>query len=97
MLWEKSFCYKSPIALAYTRGHFSSLVSMEMVKEDLIGAGANVDNTEDESVTYLPVVDYEGKLLPLPFLKQSEVGKILKQAKIDLSEVARLLKVTKNI
>lgn len=73
MLWEKSFCWKSPIALAYTRGHFSSLVSMEMVKEDLIGAGANVDNTDEESVAYLPVVDFEGKLLPLPFLKQSEV------------------------
>lgn len=75
LLWEKSFCWKSPIALAYTRGHFSSLVTMEMVKEDLIGAGANVDNNDDESVAYLPVVDYEGKLLPVPFLKQSEIGR----------------------
>lgn len=73
LLWEKSFCWKSPIALAYTRGHFSSLVTMEMVKEDLIGAGANIDNNDDESVAYLPVTDYEGKLLPVPFLKQSEV------------------------
>lgn len=47
---------------------------MEMVKDDLIGAGANVDNNDDESVAYLPVVDYEGKLLPVPFLKQSEVS-----------------------
>jgi hypothetical protein len=46
---------------------------MEMVKEDLIGAGANIDNNDDESVAYLPVTDYEGKLLPVPFLKQSEV------------------------
>ncbi len=29
LLWEQSFCWKSPIALGYTRGHFSALVAME--------------------------------------------------------------------
>mgnify|MGYP001810399977 CR=1 FL=1 len=27
--WEPSFCYKSPIALGYTRGHFTALVPLE--------------------------------------------------------------------
>ena len=29
LLWESSFCFKSPVALAYTRGHFSALVCMD--------------------------------------------------------------------
>lgn len=29
MLWDPSFCSKSPICLGYTRGHFSALVPIE--------------------------------------------------------------------
>jgi hypothetical protein len=30
LLWEQSFCWKNPICLGYTRGHFSALVPMEI-------------------------------------------------------------------
>ena len=42
MLWEASFCWKSPIALGYTRGHFTALVPMEPDSLDNIGAGTMV-------------------------------------------------------
>jgi len=29
LLWDRSFCYRSPLALGYTRGHFSALVPPE--------------------------------------------------------------------
>ncbi|KAA8581427.1 hypothetical protein FQN60_003008 [Etheostoma spectabile] len=47
LLWEQSFCWKSPIALGYTRGHFSALVAMENDGYDNRGAGANL-NTDDD-------------------------------------------------
>ena len=31
LLWEPSFCSRSPIALGYTRGHFCALVPPEPV------------------------------------------------------------------
>merc|ERR1711963_820797 len=31
LLWDPSFCYRSPIALGYTRGHFCALVPPEPV------------------------------------------------------------------
>ena len=52
LLWESSFCWKTPIALGYTRGHFSALVPMEVDTDENIGAGANLDNNEDEQVGY---------------------------------------------
>lgn len=67
LLWEQSFCIKSPIALGYTRGHFSALVPTEPYSR--IDA-ARVD-TED--LTFLPLMDIEHKLLPIHFLTQSEV------------------------
>lgn len=73
LLWEKSFCWKTPIALGYTRGHFSALVPMEMDSDDAIGAGANIESNEDSQMAYLPLVDNEGKLLPVHFLTRSEV------------------------
>ena len=80
MLWgESSFCYKSPIALGYTRGHFSALVPLET---DLLGcaagagAGANLTGSDsEEHVFCLPLIDCEGKLLPIHFLSPSEAGK----------------------
>lgn len=74
LLWESSFCWKNPVALGYTRGHFSALVPMEMDMDDGIGAGANTDSSDGEQVAYLPLVDCEGKLLQVHFLTGSEVG-----------------------
>lgn len=68
LLWEQSFCIKSPIALGYTRGHFSALVPTEPYSR--IDA-ARVD-TED--LLFLPLMDIEHKLLPIHFLTQTEVN-----------------------
>ncbi|KAK7918802.1 hypothetical protein WMY93_010086 [Mugilogobius chulae] len=73
LLWEQSFCWKSPIALGYTRGHFSALVSMETDGYDNRGAGANL-NSDDLAVTLLPLVDSDRKLLPVHFLSAQEMG-----------------------
>lgn len=81
LFWEQSFCIKSPIALGYTRGHFSALVPSEPYSR--IDA-ARVD-TED--LTFLPLMDCEHKLLPIHFLTQSEVnakGKKHRQINIKL-------------
>uniref|UniRef100_A0A8D3BD02 ubiquitinyl hydrolase 1 n=1 Tax=Scophthalmus maximus TaxID=52904 RepID=A0A8D3BD02_SCOMX len=59
LLWEQSFCWKSPIALGYTRGHFSALVAMENDGFDNRGAGANLNTDDDVTVTFLPLVDSE--------------------------------------
>ncbi|XP_021371866.1 ubiquitin thioesterase ZRANB1-like [Mizuhopecten yessoensis] len=75
LLWERGFCWKSPVTLSYTRGHFSALVPMEMTTGDVIGAGADIETSEEEQMTYLPLVDVEGKLLTVHFLRTSEVGR----------------------
>lgn len=46
---------------------------MEMDTDDSIGAGANIESNDDGQVAYLPLVDNEGKLLPVHFLTGSEV------------------------
>ena len=71
LLWEASFCWRSPVALAYTRGHFSALVSISSSRPS--GAGAWPNRCGDCHVTYLPLVDSEGRLLPLHFLSEEEV------------------------
>lgn len=73
LLWEPSFCWKSPIALGYTRGHFSALVPMEPEPEVITGAGANPRG--DLQVTFLPLMTADRQLLPLHFLTQGEVGR----------------------
>ncbi|KAL7640117.1 UNVERIFIED_CONTAM: hypothetical protein RMT77_009531 [Armadillidium vulgare] len=72
-LWENSFCWKSPLALGYTRGHFSALVPMEPESLDNIGAGAILD-TGDHQVVFLPLMTQDGKLLPVHFLTQAQIG-----------------------
>uniref|UniRef100_A0A673K1F0 ubiquitinyl hydrolase 1 n=1 Tax=Sinocyclocheilus rhinocerous TaxID=307959 RepID=A0A673K1F0_9TELE len=69
-----SFCWKSPIALGYTRGHFSALVGMETDGYDNRGAGANLNTDDDITVTFLPLVDSERKLLQIHFLSAQEMG-----------------------
>lgn len=85
LIWEPSFCFKSPIALGYTRGHFTALVPME--KSDVVtyvsshsnsnlGAVSQLDNSEqNQSVFYLPLTNNEGQLLPVHFLNSSELGR----------------------
>ncbi|XP_047681615.1 ubiquitin thioesterase ZRANB1 isoform X3 [Prionailurus viverrinus] len=73
LLWEQSFCWKSPIALGYTRGHFSALVAMENDGYGNRGAGANLNTDDDVTVTFLPLVDSERKLLHVHFLSAQEV------------------------
>lgn len=46
---------------------------MEMDTDGILGAGAHIEPNDDDEVAYLPLVDYEGKLLPVPFLMGSEV------------------------
>ena len=40
LLWERSFCTRSPIALGYTRGHFCALVPPEPVSAGTVGHGS---------------------------------------------------------
>uniref|UniRef100_A0A1B0FNT2 ubiquitinyl hydrolase 1 n=1 Tax=Glossina morsitans morsitans TaxID=37546 RepID=A0A1B0FNT2_GLOMM len=69
LFWDQNFCIKSPIALGYTRGHFSALVPMEPY------ARIDLRRDEPEDVTYLPLMDCESKLLPIHFLTQAEMGR----------------------
>lgn len=47
---------------------------MEMDLDEGVGAGANLESSEDNQVAYLPLVDCEGKVLELHFLTGSEVN-----------------------
>lgn len=67
LLWDQSFCSKSPIALGYTRGHFSALVPVEPYTR--IDAAC----VDAEDVLFLPLMDCEHKPLPLHFLTHAEV------------------------
>ncbi|XP_029788625.1 ubiquitin thioesterase ZRANB1 [Suricata suricatta] len=82
LLWEQSFCWKSPIALGYTRGHFSALVAMENDGYGNRGAGANLNTDDDITVTFLPLVDSERKLLHVHFLSAQELGNEEQQEKL---------------
>ncbi|MCL4122171.1 UNVERIFIED_CONTAM: hypothetical protein GTU68_017319 [Idotea baltica] len=73
LLWDNSFCWKSPLALGYTRGHFSALVPMEPESINNIGAGAILD-TGDHQIVFLPLMTHDAKLLPVHFLTQSQIG-----------------------
>jgi len=39
-----------------------------------LGARANIDTNDDTPTIYLPLMDYEGKILPVHFLQLSEVN-----------------------
>lgn len=69
LLWEPSFCTRSPLALGYTRGHFSALVPTESYSSRLEAT----TNDEDE-VTFLPLMDCDMKLLPIHFINETEVS-----------------------
>ena len=72
LLWEASFCWKTPIALAYTRGHFSALVAMTTSQPS--GAEVHSNMSHDNHVMYLPLTDNDGHLLQVHFLTEQEVS-----------------------
>lgn len=69
LLWEQSFCVRTPLALGYTRGHFSALVPLEPESQH-----NNLDS-DNLQITFLPLMDRDRKLLPVHFLTQVEVSK----------------------
>lgn len=76
LLWDSSFCSRCPIALGYTRGHFSALVPVEP------------SSNMRPRASLLPLVDRDRKPLPIHFLLESELGReeaILRQW-IDVTE-----------
>lgn len=72
LLWEASFCTRSPVSLGYTRGHFSALVPIEPYSQE---TGANNLTNENLQITFLPLMDHDRKLLPVHFVTQSEMGR----------------------
>lgn len=87
MIWEPSFCFKNPIALGYTKGHFTALVPLEQTDvvtyvtshstSNMGGAVSQLENSEqnNQQLFYLPLANNEGKLLPVHFLNSSELGR----------------------
>lgn len=79
LLWEQSFCVRTPIALGYTRGHFSALVPMEPETHPhhhhLNQHHGNIDTNDSLQITFLPLMDRDRKILPVHFLTQVEMGR----------------------
>ncbi len=76
LLWESSFCWKTPIALAYTRGHFSALVAMAPSLQSGSGRCSN-QSTQPSHVIYMPLVDSEGRILCVHYLNEQEVSTVV--------------------
>ncbi|GJQ75890.1 putative zinc ion binding protein [Trypoxylus dichotomus] len=77
LLWEQSFCIRTPIALGYTRGHFSALVPLEpctSLDTRLPAQHTNIGPDQLHS-TFLPLMDRDRKLLPIHFLTEAELGR----------------------
>lgn len=88
LLWDPGFCWKSPVALGYTRGHFSALVATEPYSAAQLGMGLGLGvgavgaDEEDLQMAFLPLMTQDQSLLPVHFLTQAEMGReesILKQ------------------
>eukprot|EP00094_Tigriopus_californicus_P012046 TCALIF_11640-PA protein Name:"Similar to trbd Ubiquitin thioesterase trabid (Drosophila melanogaster)" AED:0.02 eAED:0.02 QI:329/0.66/0.71/1/0.66/0.71/7/910/860 len=75
LLWEASFCSRSPIALGYTRGHFSALIPPEPSSCVSHPGAAASSSTDDVKACFLPLMTYDRKVLPVHFLNESELGK----------------------
>ncbi|XP_049880623.1 ubiquitin thioesterase trabid-like [Pectinophora gossypiella] len=73
LLWDVEFCSKSPLCLGYTRGHFSALVPMEPYSHTHTYI-CREQQAESSEITFLPLTDADGKLLPVHFLTCDEVG-----------------------
>ncbi|KAJ3643383.1 hypothetical protein Zmor_026097 [Zophobas morio] len=77
LLWEQSFCVRTPIALGYTRGHFSALVPLEPYSRLDTRPSTQHSNIGADQLqsTFLPLMDRDRKLLPIHFLTESELGR----------------------
>ncbi|CAG9856836.1 unnamed protein product [Phyllotreta striolata] len=78
LLWEQSFCIRTPIALGYTRGHFSALVPIEpysRIDSRSPLEHSNIVDADHLRSTFLPLMDRERKILPIHFLTESEMGR----------------------
>ncbi|CAH0556130.1 unnamed protein product [Brassicogethes aeneus] len=76
LLWEQSFCVRTPLALGYTRGHFSALVPTEPYSRlDARPPPAHANIVAHEQSTFLPLMDRDRKLLPVHFLTEAELGR----------------------
>lgn len=75
LLWDSSFCIRTPIALGYTRGHFSALVPMEPYSSRSLDVRPPTNLHCPEQSTFLPLMDRDRKLLPVHFLTESEMGR----------------------
>lgn len=67
LLCDEQQCSKAPLALAYTRGHFSALVPLDPAPPYIRPADA------PPATAFLPLTDLDGKLLPVHFLTCEEV------------------------
>jgi ubiquitin thioesterase ZRANB1 len=76
LLWEQSFCIRTPIALGYTRGHFSALVPLEPYSSRLDRPQSH--HPDELRSIFLPLMDRDRKLLPIHFLTEAEVLFIIK-------------------
>ena len=77
-MWEPSFCSRSPIALGYTRGHFCALVPPEPTTNHnldisaLNQGGGATSNDAQGKCSYLPLMSYDQKVLPIHFLGEAD-------------------------
>lgn len=90
MLWEQSFCIRSPIALGYTRGKILkiSIKQISSLNSTIFSTGhfsalvpsepyQRLDSStreDEEDITFLPLMNCENKLIPIHFLTQAEMG-----------------------
>uniref|UniRef100_A0A915J1V5 ubiquitinyl hydrolase 1 n=1 Tax=Romanomermis culicivorax TaxID=13658 RepID=A0A915J1V5_ROMCU len=72
LLWEPSFCWRSPVCLGYTRGHFCGLVPIEPEAFDYVSLTKGREFSNQPRYTYLPLQDADGQMLPLHFLNNNE-------------------------
>jgi len=79
LLWDSSFCYRNPLSLGYTRGHFCALVPPEPVN-NCAGAGGGAELPElsenhHSKSAFLPLMTKDRKILPVHFLTGAELGR----------------------
>uniref|UniRef100_A0A1I8GQF8 ubiquitinyl hydrolase 1 n=1 Tax=Macrostomum lignano TaxID=282301 RepID=A0A1I8GQF8_9PLAT len=71
LLWERAFCSRNPLCLAYTKNHFSALMPLQSPsrRPDIVGlSGGN-------AYGLLPLCDRYGVRLPVHFLAADEANR----------------------
>ena len=72
-LWEPEQCYKTPLTLAFTPGHFTALVPRERGGVGNAGVAQEAEE-QAEAEGMVALVDGEGRALPVQFVLDSEAG-----------------------